>query len=107
MPSTVARLLAERGGIGVRSGCHCAHLTVKRLLGISPTLEQFQGVMLTVFRRLELPGVVRMSLGIENTAQDVDRLLQVLAGIVRSPKAEAGQARQMDEFAAAAAERVY
>ena len=28
---TVARRLAARGGIGVRSGCHCAHLTVKRM----------------------------------------------------------------------------
>ena len=36
----VARALAARGGIGVRSGCHCAHLTVKRMIGVPPWAEQ-------------------------------------------------------------------
>ena len=45
----MAKELAEQGGIGVRSGCHCAHLLVKRLLDIPPLLEQFQGLILTLF----------------------------------------------------------
>ena len=49
MPNRVAKELAERGGIGVRSGCHCAHLLIKRLLHIPPLLEQFQGLILTLF----------------------------------------------------------
>ena len=52
----VAKELAERGGIGVRSGCHCAHLLIKRLLNIPPLLEQFQGMILTLFPQLSLPG---------------------------------------------------
>ena len=52
MPNRVAKELAERGGIGVRYGCHCAHLLIKRLLNIPPLLEQFQGLILTLFPRL-------------------------------------------------------
>jgi selenocysteine lyase/cysteine desulfurase len=106
----VARKLAARGGIGVRSGCHCAHLTVKRMLGVPPWAERLQGVILTVLRRFELPGVVRVSLGIENSDEDVDTLIHVLGGIARQPKGgppEKNVQPQMDEFSAAAAQRVY
>ena len=43
LPSRVAKALAERGGIGVRYGCHCAHLLIKRLVGITPLLERLSG----------------------------------------------------------------
>ena len=106
----MARELAERGGIGVRSGCHCAHLTVKRMLGVPPWAEQLQRLILTVLPRFDLPGVVRVSLGLENTDDDVDALIRVLGVIARQPKdrlrAKAVQA-QMDEFSKAAAQRVY
>jgi selenocysteine lyase/cysteine desulfurase len=107
---TVARKLAARGGIGVRSGCHCAHLTVKRMLGIPPWAERLQGVILTVLRRFELPGVVRVSLGIENTEEDVDAFLHALGGIARQPKDGSPAkhvSRQMGEISDAAARRVY
>ena len=119
----VARELAERGGIGVRAGCHCAHLTVKRMLGIPPWAQQLQGVILTLFRGMELPGVVRVSLGIENGEEDVDTLIRVLDGIAqartdregRSASAHDGArvssqrvvSAQIDDFATAAARRVY
>ena len=120
----VARELAARGGIGVRSGCHCAHLTVKRMIGIPPWAERIQGAILTVFHRMELPGVVRVSLGIENGADDVETLIAVLSGIARQGRAGAGgdsapakrrvaasSARdvqqQMDAFTRAAEQRVY
>jgi selenocysteine lyase/cysteine desulfurase len=107
---TVARLLAARGGIGVRSGCHCAHLTVKRMLAVPSWAERLQGVILTVFRRFELPGVVRVSLGLENNDEDVDRLIHVLGDIARQRKggpAEKDVRQQMDESSEAAARRVY
>jgi selenocysteine lyase/cysteine desulfurase len=107
LPNRVARALAERGGIGVRYGCHCAHLLIKRLLKIPPLLERFQGVLLTLFPRITLPGVVRVSLGIENTEEDVDRLIQVLGGIAKRPRTGVDVRRQMDDCARAAAERVY
>ena len=100
----------------MRYGCHCAHLLIKRLVGVPPLLEQLQGVILTLFPRLNLPGVVRVSLGIENSAEDIDALIQVLGHIARQPPARAdnpfastqtaGQ-QQMDAFARAAAQRVY
>ena len=109
LPGRVARALAERGGIGVRYGCHCAHLLIKRLVGVPPLLEQLQGLILRLFPRLALPGVVRVSLGIENSAADVDALIRVLGKIARQPGAgvERDVRQQMDDFARAAAQRVY
>jgi selenocysteine lyase/cysteine desulfurase len=105
----VAGELAARGGIGVRYGCHCAHLTVKRIVHVPPWAEELQRAMLTVLPKLSLPGVVRASLGIENTTEDVDALLRVLGDIAREPKVNAGKQvrRQMDDYAGAVAQRVY
>ena len=109
LPSRVAKGLAERGGIGVRYGCHCAHLLIKHMLHVPPLLQQFQGVMLTLVPHLSLPGVVRVSLGIENSADDVDVLIRVLDSIARQPRAGVKGAveQQMEDFATAAAKRVY
>jgi selenocysteine lyase/cysteine desulfurase len=120
----VARELAERGGIGVRAGCHCAHLTVKRLLEIPPWVQQLQRAIVTLAPRVELPGVVRVSLGIENTEEDVDALVSVLEAIALQPRrrgkatsefadnttpvsASLDVRQQMDDFATAAARSVY
>ena len=110
MANRVAAELAERGGIGVRSGCHCAHLLVKHLLNIPPLLEQFQGVILTLFPQLALPGLTRISLGLENNAEDVDTLIEVLDKIARQPQVGANRhaiQQPMADFARAAARRVY
>jgi selenocysteine lyase/cysteine desulfurase len=107
---SVARALAIRGGIGVRSGCHCAHLTVKRMLGVPPWAEQLQRLILTVLRRFELPGVVRISLGIENSDEDVDAFVRVLGEIARkdtSGIAEATVRQRLDDACAAAVRRVF
>jgi selenocysteine lyase/cysteine desulfurase len=87
MAGRVAAELADQGAIGIRSGCHCAHLLVKRLLRVSGRLERFQRRLVSAFPRLELPGVARVSLGIENTPQDVDMLLDVLGRIAGKPRA--------------------
>jgi selenocysteine lyase/cysteine desulfurase len=119
LANRVAKELAERGGIGVRSGCHCAHMLVKHLLNIPPLLAQFQGLILTLFPQVALPGLTRVSLGIENSAEDIDTLIRVLGKIARQPRARASARngafnlpqtdaqRQMDDFARAAARRVY
>ena len=116
MANRVAKELAERGGIGVRSGCHCAHLLIKHLLDIPPLQELFQGLVLTLFPQVALPGLTRVSLGIENSAKDVDTLIEVLDKIARQPRAgmdnpfastQTDIQKQMDDFAKAAAKRVY
>ena len=109
-PAAVAQALAERG-IGVRSGCHCAHLLIKRLLGISPSLERFQRPLVTLFPRLELPGVVRASLGLQNGEQDVEALLLALGALARGSapgRAErASLHRRLEAALAAASQRVF
>jgi selenocysteine lyase/cysteine desulfurase len=116
LATQVARELAERGGIGVRAGCHCAHLLIKHLLNIHPLLALLQRVIVTLFPQVSLPGVARVSLGIENSEEEVDTLIHVLAKIARQPRAGMGSSftsvqtdvqRQMDDFTRAAAERVY
>ena len=81
-PSKVAKTLSNRGGIGVRYGCHCAHIIVKHVLHVPRGLEQFQRVIQLLFPATRFPGVVRISLGIGNTRKDIDRMVQVLHGIV-------------------------
>jgi selenocysteine lyase/cysteine desulfurase len=110
MANRVAKELAERGGIDVRSGCHCAHLLVKHLLNIPPLQELFQGLILTLFPQVALPGLTRVSLGIENSAEDVDTLIEVLDTIVRQPGTGANRhavQQRMNDFARTAALRVY
>jgi selenocysteine lyase/cysteine desulfurase len=115
MAGRVAAELAEQGGIGVRSGCHCTHVLVKRMLGVPKPLEEFQRLMLNVFPRLSLPGVARVSLGIENTPEDVEALLDVLSQISRQTAAVGNPFRrrktpiqkELEAFARAAVDRVY
>jgi selenocysteine lyase/cysteine desulfurase len=106
MPGRVARALAERGGIGVRYGCHCAHLTIKRLLGVPPWAEQIQRLMLSLVPGLSLPGLVRVSFGIQNTEAEVDSLIEVLGAITQKPRTH-GIGRQIDDYVAAAVQLVY
>ncbi|NQU32860.1 MAG: aminotransferase class V-fold PLP-dependent enzyme, partial [Bacteroidetes bacterium] len=120
MPSRVAKQLAYQSGIGVRYGCHCAHLIVKHILHISPFLEQFQRVIQILFPRFRFMGIIRVSLGIENTEKDVDKLISVLTkitskkrgaehkvtnGEVKLTQTEVQQ--QIEDFVLDAAKRVY
>ena len=45
--------------------------------------------MLTLIPKIQLPGVARISLGIENTVEDIDRLTHVLGQIARQPRKNA------------------
>lgn len=107
--SRVARALAERGGIGVRYGCHCAHMLIKHLLHVPSALEKLQRLMVTLVPNLNLPGLTRISFGIENTTEDVDNLLQVLKDIALKQKVldRSELKKQMDSFVKLIEERVY
>lgn len=87
----VVKELAEKGGIGVRDGCFCAHIIVKDLLHIHPFREKLAEWLLRLLPGIAhpsslLPGLVRVSLGIANDEQDVRRLLDVLREIARTPR---------------------
>ena len=105
----VAKELVERGGIGVRYGCHCAHLLVKYLLNVPPWLERFQRIIATLFHSVVFPGMARVSLGIENREEEIDTLIKVLAEISRHPRKSRHNnfQQQMNDFTKAAARKVY
>ncbi len=87
--SNTANKLALQSGIGVRFGCHCAHIIIKRVLNVSPGLEKFQKVIQTLFPKLRLPGVVRVSLSLANTHEDVDNLIRALKKIAEKKNSPA------------------
>lgn len=82
MSDQLAKKLAYHGGLGTRFGCHCAHVIVKHILNVGPTLEKFQRLMLSIFPKAQLPGVLRVSFGLENTEKDVDVFMQTLRQLV-------------------------
>ncbi len=84
-----ANRLAERGGIGVRSGCFCAHLLGKHLLGIKGLKEGLYDIgfhVLPHFTKNLIPGLVRISAGLENTTSDIDHLMDVIKRILAEPR---------------------
>ncbi|MBL6449557.1 aminotransferase class V-fold PLP-dependent enzyme [Fulvivirga sp. 29W222] len=116
----LAEEMFQKGGIGVRYGCHCSHLLIKHLLDINPVLEQVQRVVLTVSPKTQLPGVVRVSLGVENTKEDIDVLVDVLNRLTSQAKvkpngdekkaiaeAETEFQKELEEFSQTAVHRVY
>jgi selenocysteine lyase/cysteine desulfurase len=124
MPEHIASLLAGQEGIGIRTGCHCAHLLVKHMLHIPPFLQKIQRIIVTLIPGMELPGVARISLGIGNTSEEIDILIRALDKIARQknraktrtePSAEDDHPflskreikQQQGEFAKKAVERVF
>jgi hypothetical protein len=80
----LAQELAETAGFGVRTGCHCAHILVKRLLRMHPAREAVANLGMKLVPQITssvLPGLVRVSFGLENSAADVHRLARALEKI--------------------------
>ena len=109
MAPSVAKELAIRGGIGVRYGCHCAHILVKHILHVPPALERFQRILARFFPRVRFPGVARVSLGIENTSGEIDTLIHVLNNIAMKTRLlnKKEVAIQINDFIKDVARRVY
>ncbi len=74
----VAAILGYEGGIGVRSGCFCAHPYVVHLLQLEA--DEWRRQMLSG-NRSSMPGLIRVSFGCYNTIEDIDRLLEMLERI--------------------------
>lgn len=74
----VASILGYEGGIGVRSGCFCAHPYVVHLLGLSEEEADRWRKQLAEGDKSNMPGMVRASFGCYNTVKDVDRLVDML-----------------------------
>ena len=79
-----ATLLAEYGGIGVRNGCFCAHLLIKHILRIHPIRKigsKLISILAPKLARNLLPGLIRVSFGIQNDEKEVKHLVNVLKKI--------------------------
>ena len=78
----VAAILGYEHGIGVRSGCFCAHPYIAHLLGLNAATAT---AWLAHARRGDkrgAPGMIRISLGLYNDRSDIDRLIAALAAII-------------------------
>ncbi|MEK7153062.1 MAG: aminotransferase class V-fold PLP-dependent enzyme, partial [Patescibacteria group bacterium] len=80
-PHLVSAILGYEWGIGVRSGCFCAHPYVMSLLGIDKRRQQRVRYNLLHRRRDVVPGMVRVSFGLYNTYEEIDRLIEALKAI--------------------------
>lgn len=79
----VAAVLGYEFGIGVRSGCFCAHPYLMKLLEYSEAqAAQVRSSILAGDRRA-MPGMIRASFGLYNSMGDVDRLVEALLKIRR------------------------
>ena len=100
MPFKTGNALAANG-VGVRVGCHCAHIAVKKILGISPWQEKLQKVILQIIPKLKLQGVARISLGIENKKQDIQRAVDAIRNHLEKEKTQdslsPGMCKKRDE----------
>lgn len=109
----LASELTIRRGIGVRYGCHCSHLLVKHMLNIPRFAERIQSVMLTIIPGFNLPGVMRISFGIENDKEDIDTFLKVLndiqskVPIINPAKSKQETEKQIKEYSDAVLSRVF
>jgi selenocysteine lyase/cysteine desulfurase len=79
----VAAILGTEYGIGVRNGCFCAHPYLLHLMRLSP--EESDRVRHDILsnNRHDMPGLVRISFGMYNTAAEVDVVVQALRHIAQ------------------------
>jgi len=74
----LAAILGYEGGIGVRNGCFCAHPYVVHLLNVPENevvdwQKRFLGG-----DKSDIPGLIRISFGLYNTTDDIDRVIEML-----------------------------
>jgi selenocysteine lyase/cysteine desulfurase len=77
----VAAILGYEAGVGVRSGCFCAHPYVVHLLKLSDEEAATWREQLLGGDKSSMPGMIRMSFGCYNNFDDIDRLLEMLERI--------------------------
>jgi selenocysteine lyase/cysteine desulfurase len=82
MPShLVASILGFEWGIGVRSGCFCAHPYMMNLLKIDKQEQLRIRQEILHSKRDAVPGMVRISFGLYNNRKEIDRLILALRAI--------------------------
>ena len=79
----ISQKLSELGGIATRRGAFCAHPYVWRLMGISDEkAKSFANCT-----DINTAGMVRVSFGIYNIEEEVDRFLELMPSVMEAAKA--------------------
>lgn len=79
----VAAVLGYEFGIGVRSGCFCAHPYILHLLGLSAQEAAEVRNRMLAGDKSDMPGLTRASFGLYNSQEEVDALVEALKRIAR------------------------
>ncbi len=79
----LAAILGYEGGIGVRSGCFCAHPYVVHLLNLNEEEATSWRDQMLKGDKSNMPGMVRMSFGCYNNYEDVDRLVEMVERVAK------------------------
>jgi selenocysteine lyase/cysteine desulfurase len=79
----VAAILGYEAGIGVRSGCFCAHPYVVHLLDLDEQASETWRQQLLAGDKSHMPGMVRISFGCYSVKQEIDQLVAMLKRIVQ------------------------
>lgn len=79
----IASALGYEAGIGVRSGCFCAHPYVVHLLDLPSEEAAGWRERVRAGDKSDMPGMVRVSFGCYNDREDVDRLVEALCRVAR------------------------
>jgi selenocysteine lyase/cysteine desulfurase len=74
-------ILGYEFGIGVRSGCFCAHPYILHLLGLNHQEADTVRHNIISGDRSDMPGLIRASFGLYNDLDDVDALVDALSCI--------------------------
>lgn len=77
----LASILGYEGGIGVRSGCFCAHPYVVHLLQLPEDETNSWRQQIIDGDKSHMPGMVRASFGCYNNEEDVDRFVDMLSRV--------------------------
>lgn len=76
---TVSTILSQEFGVATRNGCFCAHPLLHRLLKLEDTSMYTDA--LSRGQPIPLPGATRATVGIYNTADEVDLLAEAVGAI--------------------------
>jgi cysteine desulfurase / selenocysteine lyase len=77
----VAAILGYEFGIGVRSGCFCAHPYILQLLGLSRSEAGQVRSQMLAGDKSEMPGLTRASFALYNTISEIDIFVDALKRI--------------------------
>ncbi|HEX3031042.1 MAG TPA: aminotransferase class V-fold PLP-dependent enzyme, partial [Bacillota bacterium] len=77
-PALVASILSHEGAVGVRHGCFCAQPYVMSLLRLSSEEKSRLWTQISQGLPVKKPGFVRISLGLYNTEEHIQRLVKYL-----------------------------